>query len=163
MALKKKSVKLVEEVKSEGEGEEKVLRRSSSDKMIAGVAGGLAEYFGVDSAIVRVVFVLITLFGGSGVLVYLILWLILPAGSKSEIGGDLEKNAFEIKDKAKEWVEEMKIGRKERKNKKLIGVILLVLGVVFLMQNLGWWLFDWGKMWPVLLIVLGLFVLVKRK
>jgi hypothetical protein len=37
------------------------------------------------------------------------------------------------------------------------------LGVIFLMQNLGWWFFDWSRMWPVFLIVLGLVVLIRRK
>jgi phage shock protein C len=163
MALKKKTAKFEEEVKLERESGEKVLRRSNSDKMIAGVAGGLAEYFGIDASIVRVIFVLVTLLGGSGVLAYLILWLILPKGSKSAMGEEIEENVEEIKDKAREWVAEVKDGGKEGKNKKVIGVILLVLGVIFLMQNLGWWFFDWSRMWPVFLIVLGLVVLIRRK
>jgi phage shock protein PspC (stress-responsive transcriptional regulator) len=56
------------------------LRRSRTDKMIGGVAGGLAEYSGVDPLLWRVGFVALTFAGGSGVLVYLLLWLLMPAG-----------------------------------------------------------------------------------
>ena len=57
---------------------EKRLMRSQSDRMVAGVAAGLAEYFNIDPAIVRLLFVLATVMGGHGVLIYLILWLVMP-------------------------------------------------------------------------------------
>ena len=57
---------------------EKRLHRSRTEKMIAGVCGGLAEYFGVDPTLIRVLWVLITLLAGFGVLLYLILWLVMP-------------------------------------------------------------------------------------
>jgi phage shock protein C len=53
------------------------LTRSDSDRMIGGVCGGLANYFGIDSAIVRLIFVLAVLSGVSP-LVYVVLWIILP-------------------------------------------------------------------------------------
>ena len=53
------------------------LLRSRSDRIISGVCGGLAEYFAIDSAIVRLVFVLAVLSGISP-LVYLVLWLVMP-------------------------------------------------------------------------------------
>ncbi|MBO5875503.1 MAG: PspC domain-containing protein [Alistipes sp.] len=55
------------------------LRRSSSDKMIAGVCGGLADHFGIDSALLRLVTVLLILFGGLSLWVYIILWIIIPS------------------------------------------------------------------------------------
>lgn len=57
---------------------QKRLHRSRTDKMIGGVCGGLGEYFGIDPTIVRVVWVAVTLFGGAGILAYLILWIIMP-------------------------------------------------------------------------------------
>jgi len=56
----------------------KRLMRSSTDKKIAGVCGGLAEYFDLDSTLVRVLWLLLIFFAGTGVLVYLILWIALP-------------------------------------------------------------------------------------
>lgn len=55
------------------------LYRSRTDKKIAGVCGGLGEYMGVDATVLRVVFVLLALPGGlPGILLYLILWLVMP-------------------------------------------------------------------------------------
>lgn len=62
----------------------KKLYRSRSDKMIAGVCGGLADYSGIDVTIWRIIFVLIALPGGVSVLVYFILWLLMPLESKQK-------------------------------------------------------------------------------
>jgi phage shock protein PspC (stress-responsive transcriptional regulator) len=56
----------------------KRLTRSTTNKKIAGVCGGLAEYFDLDPTLVRVVWLLLVLFAGTGVLAYLILWIALP-------------------------------------------------------------------------------------
>jgi len=56
----------------------KKLYRSAKDKMIGGVAGGLGEYFNVDPTLIRLLFVLVCLLGGSGIIAYLILWIIVP-------------------------------------------------------------------------------------
>jgi phage shock protein PspC (stress-responsive transcriptional regulator) len=57
---------------------DKRLYRSRSDRKIAGVCGGIAEHFGWDPTLVRLGWVVLTLMGGSGVLIYLILWLVMP-------------------------------------------------------------------------------------
>lgn len=58
---------------------EKRLRRSSTDSIIAGVCGGIAEYFDIDPVAVRVAYVLLALFTAfSGVLAYIILWIVMP-------------------------------------------------------------------------------------
>jgi phage shock protein C len=54
------------------------LYRSRSEKMIGGVAGGLAEYLDVDVSLVRLVWVLLALLGGGGLLAYIVLWIIMP-------------------------------------------------------------------------------------
>ena len=56
----------------------KRLYRSNSDKMIAGVCGGLAQYMALDPTVVRLVFILLALLGGPGLLIYIIMWLITP-------------------------------------------------------------------------------------
>ncbi len=57
------------------------LRRSSTDKMIAGVVGGLARYFGMDATVARIAFVVLSIISVAfpGLLVYIILWVIMPA------------------------------------------------------------------------------------
>ena len=58
----------------------KRLERSMTDKYIAGVCGGIAKYFGVDSTLVRVVFILLVLAGVMpGLLAYIVAWMIMPA------------------------------------------------------------------------------------
>ncbi len=56
----------------------RTLRRSPSDRMLTGVAGGLGEYFAVDAVIFRVLFAVLAFFGGIGLLMYLACWLLLP-------------------------------------------------------------------------------------
>lgn len=58
---------------------EKKLRKSSTDKKLFGVCGGLATYFGLSSTILRLIFVCAVLFAGCGVLLYLILALVMPS------------------------------------------------------------------------------------
>lgn len=60
------------------------LRRSRTDVIVAGVCGGLAEYFGIDPAIVRLIFVLVTLTSGIGLVVYPVLWLVMPKAGPDE-------------------------------------------------------------------------------
>ena len=61
---------------------EKTLYRSTTDRRVAGVCGGLAEYFGLDSTLVRVLyFVALVLPGGIGILPYIVLWIVLPEGA----------------------------------------------------------------------------------
>jgi len=56
------------------------LRRSRRNRMIAGVVGGLADYFGLDPSLLRVIYVLVSIFSAAfpGLLVYVILWLLVP-------------------------------------------------------------------------------------
>jgi len=57
---------------------ERRLYRSRNDRTLAGVCAGIAEYFGWDPTLVRLAWVLLTLLGGSGILLYLIMWLVVP-------------------------------------------------------------------------------------
>ena len=56
----------------------KRLYRSTKDKMIAGVCGGLADYFGIDSTWMRLIFLVLLLLGGSAFLVYLVMLIVVP-------------------------------------------------------------------------------------
>ena len=54
------------------------LYRSNTNRMLAGVCGGLAEYFNLDPTLVRVLFVLLAVLGGSGLVLYVAMWIIVP-------------------------------------------------------------------------------------
>ena len=62
--------------------------------IVGGVAGGIADYIGVDSSLVRVVTALMVIFTGVGWLVYLVLWAVLPTDTSSRTGFDEVKDAF---------------------------------------------------------------------
>jgi phage shock protein C len=58
----------------------RLLRRSVANRNVAGVCGGLAEYFGIDPTVVRVGYVLLSIFSAAflGILVYIVLWILIP-------------------------------------------------------------------------------------
>lgn len=66
---------------------QKRLYRSRTEKMIGGVCGGVAAYFGIDPTLVRVLWVAVTLFAGLGILLYLILWVVMPQEPAGPIVG----------------------------------------------------------------------------
>jgi phage shock protein C len=62
--------------------EPRKLYRSRDQRMIAGVCGGLADYFNIDATLVRVLFLLLAVFGGTGLVIYVLMWIIVPDISK---------------------------------------------------------------------------------
>jgi phage shock protein C len=66
-----------------GTGGKKRLMRSSTDKKIAGVCAGLAEYFDLDPTIIRICWLLAVFLGGTGVIAYIVLWIVLPLAPAS--------------------------------------------------------------------------------
>ncbi len=72
------------------------IERSADDKWIAGVAGGLAQALGIDATIVRIVFAVLGIFSGTGILIYVALWVILPRPT----GGTIAEDGIA---KAKAW------------------------------------------------------------
>jgi len=84
----------------------KKLYRSKTDVMVAGICGGLAEYFDIDSSLIRIIFVVLLLNFGTGFLAYLILWFIVPKDGSKEI--KVEEVTEEIKNKAKTIAKKVK-------------------------------------------------------
>jgi len=152
----------------------KKLYRSQNDKIIAGVCGGLADYFDIDPTIIRLLFILVVAFGGSGLLIYLILWLIMPReteGSAVINEQRIHEFAQEIKEKAHDLKEEFKkekeksVDHHKEKNKRrssLFGWILIILGAVFLANNFmpHWMTAHIFSYWPFLLVFIGIMMVV---
>jgi len=69
----------------EGRYQMKKLKRSKKERMIAGICGGIAEYFDIDPTVVRVIYVLVSIFSIAfpGILVYIILWILIPEQEKT--------------------------------------------------------------------------------
>ncbi len=77
----------------------KRLYKSSTDKKICGVCGGLAEYFGIDPTIVRLIWAILVVFFGTGVLIYIIAALVLPDRPKDEPGNVYDAQIVDEPDK----------------------------------------------------------------
>ncbi len=140
------------------------LYRSESNQIIAGVAGGLGEYFQLDPTLIRIVFLLLLFFGGSGALIYFVLWLVMPLESKisSDNQATIRNNTQEMRDKAQVFSQTFS-NKSKQDNRQLAGIIILVLGIFFLLSNLGiisW--FSLERFWPLILIAIGFFILFKR-
>ncbi len=141
------------------------LYRSETDRIIAGVAGGLGEYFNLDPTLFRLGFVLITLAGGSGILLYLIMWLILPTESQIKQPGNkiIEENAKEVQRKTEKVGEKFAKSVRSEDAKLWWSVILIIVGFAFLFQNFGLLdLIRLSRLWPLILIILGVFILIKN-
>jgi len=89
---------------------EKRLYRSRTDRMIGGVCGGLGTYFGVDPSLIRLAFVLLFVFGGSGFLLYLILWIVLPEEGRTYTSPEqtMRANAQDMANRARQMGEEVR-------------------------------------------------------
>jgi phage shock protein C len=143
----------------------KLLYRSETDRIIAGVCGGLGEYLDIDPTLVRLTFIVITLAGGSGILLYIVLWLIIPSeGNKGRSGSNqLRENAEEMKEKARGLTKNLKSPKTRGNNRYIVGLIIIGLGIIFLFENFGIFpLFRLAKLWPLLIIFLGFLMLRNR-
>ncbi|WP_407425656.1 PspC domain-containing protein [Arcticibacter sp.] len=139
---------------------DKKLQRDESNKILAGVAAGLAEYFDIDVIWVRLIFLLMVIMGFSGVLVYLILWIVVPA--KPYIA--TFNTDYRVDEQAPvEMTGSMPRKKRNSKSMPVLGAFFVALGLYFLFEEFGYvpdW-FDISKLWPVILIVLGLVFLLK--
>jgi len=138
----------------------KRLYRSKNDRVIAGVCGGLADYFAIDSALVRIAWVIITLMGGVGIIAYIICAFVFPEGSS--FNNELNNDEYIVGEKNYDKKYYGDDNADSDKNKILAGSILIILGVLFLLKRYVYW-FDFGKLWPIVLIIIGVYVIYKGK
>jgi len=138
--------------------EVKKLRRSKTDRVIGGVCGGLGEYFDIDPLIFRLIFVIAVLFGGTGVVAYLILWIVIPEEGESAREKDLGEN---IKKGANKMAEEIKQVETKQNGRFLAGAIILTVGIIFLLSNFFPFLgLGMKKLWPLIIVVIGASILL---
>ncbi len=105
------------------------LRRSSTDRYVAGVAGGLGRHFDLDPTVIRVTLVVLTLFGGAGALIYGAVWLFVPEDGKDKAAIDVHGDLLKV---------------------LLVVVAVLALSMVFGTPFFG----GWGVPVPLLVLLL---------
>ena len=182
------------------------LYRTRHDRMLGGVAAGLAAYFDLDPVLVRLVWVAgAVLTGGLIAAAYILLWIIVPqegyAGSSSdvvrdnvnEMAAEARRVAGDVREALRREPTATEAGQSDevstaasadttvarppveilspveteeahRRRTMTGGVILLVLGLLFLAANLGFfrW-FNWGLYWPLVLVAVGALLLWNRR
>jgi phage shock protein C len=160
------------------------LYRSRGERMIAGVCGGIAQYFAIDPTLVRLFAVLSAIFsGGAVVLVYFVLWVIVPeeplGASTMARAGEGTSEASSTTGAASEasstfgssagWSEMGGFGftptdEQRQRRSRWIGFALLGLGMIILASHLhlfSW--VQWNLIWPVILILGGFFLLMRQQ
>ena len=124
----------------------RTLRRSRSQRIVAGVCGGLAEYLGVDVALIRIVFVVLALAGGGGIVMYAVGWILIPEepeGASSAAPGSGTAPPVTGLDSAK----------------LILGGLLIAIGSILLVNML---VPGFGKyFWPLVLIAIGFAIIVQ--
>lgn len=117
----------------------RLLRRSRRDRVIAGVCGGLGRYLGIDPVLLRIAFVVLTVTGGAGILLYLLAFVVIPEQQEDEDLGPAPEARGDL------WM--------------YVGVGLIALGSVMLVDQLLPW-FD-RVMAPLVLVAVGIGILYR--
>lgn len=135
----------------------KRLYRSRNDRVIAGICGGLGEYFDIDPTIFRIIFVVAVVAGGVSALLYILGMIVIPeepavTTSKNEHSKPEDHTPKTVENSVK------KSGRSD--SSATGGVILILVGVLFLLNNLLN-INVWGNFWPLILVVVGLSIMAK--
>ncbi len=144
----------------------KKLYRSREDAMIGGVCAGLAEYFNIDPTLVRLATVILVFPGGLSIWAYIIAWIIIPQKplqvnleeeSTQNAGYNANVESHSIGGQTGEPVAE-----EQDKSRYIVGIVLVVLGILFLLNafDLFIW-FSFAKLWPAVLIIVGIAILYK--
>jgi phage shock protein C len=124
------------------------LYRSRDDQVIAGVCGGLGDYFDIDSTLFRIGFVLLVFAGGAGILAYGLAWIFIP---EAPVEGPYATAA------------ETPPGREQTSGAVIVGLVFVVLGAFFLFDEVWPDFLSWKYVWPIALIAVGVAILARRQ
>ncbi len=140
---------------------EKRIYRSQNDQVIGGVCSGIASYFDLDPTLIRVLFAVPAFGFGMGFILYIILWIVLPVGiTKKYTNMNNETGSQTPPDFEPNFENNFNRPKRQGKNSVIGGVVLIVLGVLFLLDSL--FDIDFGKYWPIILIAIGVGILVEQ-
>ncbi|MGQ9806881.1 MAG: PspC domain-containing protein [Chlorobiales bacterium] len=128
----------------------KKLYRSSRGKILAGVCTGLGEYFDIDPVLIRAVFIVALFSGGIGVMLYIVLWLIMPNEERV-------LSAQSPNEPAESSELDGGVFSKKHKGTVVTGLMLVGLGTFFLIREL-FPMFSFKYMLPIILIAIGIII-----
>ena len=129
------------------------LVRSRTDVMLGGVCGGLGRYLGIDPLLVRLFFVVLTLASGSGIWIYVLLWIIIPR--EDAVSGQDFSKPGEFGDRINSVGQEFgeAFRRRDPNTVRFIGIAFVLAGLIFLVENLHLPWLAWLRgdlVWPAL-------------
>jgi phage shock protein C len=141
----------------------KRLYRSRNNRVIAGVAAGIADYFDIDPIIVRLLFVVLAIGQGSGVLAYIIGWIIIPEESVSEGESKKSVSAAPTEEKTKTNLAPLSQSTEEEgeKPRYYLGVVFILIGAILVIQNV-FGFNIWRLIVPLVLVCIGLSIIARN-
>ena len=151
--------------------ENKKLRRNPMNRVIGGVCSGLADFFGVDVALMRIAFVIAFLFASFGFWLYIILWIVLPEnGQQTTDNGQQSFGQSQSQSQGQsqgqsqcQQSESESVSKSESKVKSIFaGAFIILIGLLFLVNNfipINW---VW-KLWPLILVAIGIVMIVTAR
>lgn len=138
----------------------KKLHRSRTQKVFAGVAGGIGEYFDIDPVFIRAGFILSIFAWGGGILAYFILWIIVPKREFEIVGSAPDGTPIgkEVTDEPVNIEINIESDTSPQKRNMIIGLMLIIIGsLIFLDNVLPDIFFD--EWWPLLLVAFGVYLI----
>jgi phage shock protein C len=137
---------------------QKSFERIRGNRVIGGVCSGLGQYFNLDPIIFRFIFIALLLAGGSSILIYLILWIIIP----NEPYLILHKNDQENGQPKQELIDISQTSQQPQDSTNLLfGLILITGGVMLLLHNFVPY-FRMEKLWPAILMIVGIGLIFQK-
>lgn len=139
------------------------LYRSRTDSMLGGVCGGMGVYFRIDPTIIRILFILLTLAGGMGPLLYLILWVVVPKEGQIPAASGENTASQELKERAGQMRDEFidAVSKPRADSARFLGIGLIIAGGILLLRLLNiralWWFND-NFLWAIALVAVGAFM-----
>ncbi len=103
------------------------LMRSNTDKMVAGVCGGLAYYFGVDPVITRLAMLGLIFAGGIGLILYVVLWLVMPEGHASAVPSQSDGLRYDP-----QTGQPLAMPAQPERRQRVLGIVLVGIGLLML-------------------------------
>jgi phage shock protein PspC (stress-responsive transcriptional regulator) len=131
------------------------LYRSRRTRVFGGVAGGLAQYFNLDPIIIRIIFVVVTIMHGVGLILYIILWIVVPEEPFTmayPIPGDIKEGQAADNQTASETV--IPEQKKLHSGRTVAGIILISIGLIFFIDRVIP-SFDFRDILPLIFVLIG--------
>lgn len=154
--------------------DEKRLYRSVVDRVIGGVCAGIGDYLNIDTVIIRIIFVLLAIFGGGGVIIYIVLWIVLPEEYPNIYNAST--NTYNTMENEKQNQENQhqqdqtggspyghgqNYPKRKHSGSMVGGIILIAIGAMFLVDEFVYAV-SFGDLWPIILVVIGIAIIVNN-